>query len=122
MVETRAELPFIGDQVGLYRAQPGQPTWTCRVDRTAKAFYLTVHAFLSRHHSDRRRIDCGLLPLPSPGSWANRAFRSGLGVPIEMVYLDLGGTVVELISCLLYVRNRETLAELPPYREPGRSV
>jgi len=36
-----------------------------------------------------------------------------LGVPIEMVYLDLGGTVVELISCLLYVRNRETLAELP---------
>ena len=30
-----------------------------------------------------------------------------------MVYLDLGGTVVELISCLLYVRNRETLAELP---------
>jgi hypothetical protein len=24
--------------------------------------------------------------------------RSGLGVPIELVYLDLGGTVVELIS------------------------
>jgi len=25
MVETRAELPFIGDQVGLFRAQPGRP-------------------------------------------------------------------------------------------------
>jgi len=24
--------------------------------------------------------------------------RSGLGVPIDLVYLDLGGTVVELIS------------------------
>ena len=28
--------------------------------------------------------------------WASR--RSGLGVPISLVYLDLGGTVVELIS------------------------
>src|SRR5215472_659257 len=26
MVETRAELPFIGDPVGLFRAQPGRPT------------------------------------------------------------------------------------------------
>jgi len=25
LVETRAELPFIGDQVGLFRAQPGRP-------------------------------------------------------------------------------------------------
>jgi len=25
MVETLAELPFIGDQVGLFRAQPGRP-------------------------------------------------------------------------------------------------
>src|SRR5215831_8215678 len=29
MVETRAELPFIGDQVGLFRAQPGRPKRTC---------------------------------------------------------------------------------------------
>src|SRR5215471_19124291 len=29
MVETRAELPFIGDQVGLSRAQPGRPKRTC---------------------------------------------------------------------------------------------
>jgi catechol 2,3-dioxygenase-like lactoylglutathione lyase family enzyme len=28
----------------------------------------------------------------------DRIERSGLGVPIELVYLDLGGTVVELIS------------------------
>ena len=28
MVETRAELPFIGDQVGLFRAQPGRPKRT----------------------------------------------------------------------------------------------
>ena len=28
----------------------------------------------------------------------DRVERSGLGVPIELVYLDLGGTVVELIS------------------------
>ena len=25
MVETRAELPFIGDQIGLFRTQPGRP-------------------------------------------------------------------------------------------------
>jgi hypothetical protein len=29
MVETRAELPFIGDQVGLFRALPGRPKRTC---------------------------------------------------------------------------------------------
>src|SRR5215471_20460147 len=29
MVKTRAELPFIGDQVGLSRAQPGRPKRTC---------------------------------------------------------------------------------------------
>src|SRR5262249_2556082 len=29
MVETRAELQFIGDQVGLFRAQPGRPKRTC---------------------------------------------------------------------------------------------
>src|SRR5246127_4767645 len=29
----------------------------------------------------------------------DRIERSGLGVPIDLVYLDLGGTVVELISC-----------------------
>src|SRR5215469_7639927 len=29
MVETRAELPFIGDQVGLFKAQPGRPKRTC---------------------------------------------------------------------------------------------
>src|SRR6516164_1304367 len=29
MVETRAELPFIGDQVGLFRAQPGRRKRTC---------------------------------------------------------------------------------------------
>ena len=28
----------------------------------------------------------------------DRIERSGLGVPINLVYLDLGGTVVELIS------------------------
>jgi glyoxylase I family protein len=28
----------------------------------------------------------------------DRITRSGLGVPIDLVYLDLGGTVVELIS------------------------
>jgi catechol 2,3-dioxygenase-like lactoylglutathione lyase family enzyme len=28
----------------------------------------------------------------------DRIERSGLGVPIDLVYLDLGGTVVELIS------------------------
>ena len=28
MVETLAELPFIGDQVGLFRAQPGRPPST----------------------------------------------------------------------------------------------
>jgi hypothetical protein len=28
MVETRAELPFTGDQVGLFRAQPGRPKQT----------------------------------------------------------------------------------------------
>jgi hypothetical protein len=28
-VETLAELPFIGDQVGLFRAQPGRPKRTC---------------------------------------------------------------------------------------------
>jgi len=28
----------------------------------------------------------------------DRIERSGLGVPIELVYLDLGGTTVELIS------------------------
>jgi hypothetical protein len=26
MAETRAELPFIGDQVGLFKAQPGRPS------------------------------------------------------------------------------------------------
>src|SRR6516164_1966095 len=29
MVETRAELPFTGDQVGLFRARPGRPKRTC---------------------------------------------------------------------------------------------
>jgi hypothetical protein len=29
----------------------------------------------------------------------DRIERSGLGVPIDLVYLDLAGTVVELISC-----------------------
>jgi len=28
MGETRAKLPFIGDQVGLFRAQPGRPQQT----------------------------------------------------------------------------------------------
>src|SRR6516225_8497796 len=28
-VETRAELPFTGDQVGLFRARPGRPKRTC---------------------------------------------------------------------------------------------
>ena len=28
----------------------------------------------------------------------DRIERSGMGVPIDLVYLDLGGTVVELIS------------------------
>ena len=28
-METLAELPFIGDQVGLFRAQPGRPKRTC---------------------------------------------------------------------------------------------
>jgi hypothetical protein len=28
----------------------------------------------------------------------DRTERSGLGVPIDLVYLDLGGTVVELIT------------------------
>ena len=36
MVETRAELPFTGDQVGLFRAQPGRPKrsigWSRRVN------------------------------------------------------------------------------------------
>ena len=29
----------------------------------------------------------------------DRIEQSGLGVPIDLVYLDLGGTVVELIAC-----------------------
>jgi glyoxylase I family protein len=33
-----------------------------------------------------------------PVVWLDRIERSGLGVPIDLVYLDLGGTVVELIS------------------------
>ena len=35
----------------------------------------------------------------------DRIERSGLGVPIDLVYLDLGGTVVELIS---YEAERST--------------
>ena len=45
MVETRAELPFIGDQVGLSRAQPGRPKRTCNralVQQTATAEVLQV--------------------------------------------------------------------------------
>jgi hypothetical protein len=33
MVETRAELPFTGDQVGLFRAQPGRRSMRARVVR-----------------------------------------------------------------------------------------
>ena len=39
----------------------------------------------------------------------DRIERSGLGVPIDLAYLDLGGTVVELISlmrALLSIRLR----------------
>jgi hypothetical protein len=31
----------------------------------------------------------------------DRIERSGLGVPIDLVYLDLGGTVVELIASMM---------------------
>jgi catechol 2,3-dioxygenase-like lactoylglutathione lyase family enzyme len=38
----------------------------------------------------------------------DRIERSGLGVPIDLVYLDLGGTVVELISYEGYGRPGST--------------
>jgi glyoxylase I family protein len=50
---------------------------TDQLDRTVQ-FYTEVLGFMVKA---RDRID-----------------RSGLGVPIDLVYLDLGGTVVELIS------------------------
>jgi len=47
MVETLAELPFIGEQVGLFRAQPGRPK--CRMKRSRRfpglAITITVLAF-----------------------------------------------------------------------------
>jgi len=46
MVETRAELQFIGDQVGLFRAQPSRPKRTCnstwRQSGCAQLFKLVV--------------------------------------------------------------------------------
>ena len=50
---------------------------TDRLDRTVQ-FYTEVLGFTVKAH--------------------DRIERSGLGVPIDLVYLDLGGTVVELIS------------------------
>jgi catechol 2,3-dioxygenase-like lactoylglutathione lyase family enzyme len=50
---------------------------TDQLDRTVQ-FYTEVLGFAAK---SRDRIE-----------------RSGLGVPIDLVYLDLGGTVVELIS------------------------
>src|SRR5215470_1103666 len=38
MGETRAELPFTGDQVGLFRAQPGRPKQTCNPSYSALGF------------------------------------------------------------------------------------
>jgi glyoxylase I family protein len=50
---------------------------TDQLDRTVQ-FYTEVLGFTVKAH--------------------DRIERSGLGVPIDLVYLDLGGTVVELIS------------------------
>jgi len=50
---------------------------TDQLDRTVR-FYTEVLGFTVKAH--------------------DRIERSGLGVPVDLVYLDLGGTVVELIS------------------------
>jgi catechol 2,3-dioxygenase-like lactoylglutathione lyase family enzyme len=36
----------------------------------------------------------------------DRIERSGLGVPIDLVYLDLGGTVVELIATMTHTSTQ----------------
>ena len=52
----------------------------------------------------------------------DRIERSGLGVPIDLVYLDLGGTVVELIGDDLDVVNPLEHYRLPTFinRDPSR--
>ena len=46
MVETLAELPFIGDQVGLFRAQPGRPASYLPTGRSAVCLSVTTRLLL----------------------------------------------------------------------------
>src|SRR5215469_8237064 len=48
MGETRAELPFTADQVGLFRAQPGRPKRACRPRSAAFAKNRGPEATVSR--------------------------------------------------------------------------
>jgi catechol 2,3-dioxygenase-like lactoylglutathione lyase family enzyme len=52
----------------------------------------------------------------------NRIDRSSLGVPMDLVYLDLGGTVVELICtrALLSSRLRRVSTEIRAHLRHGR--
>src|SRR6516225_8374512 len=49
-------------------------------------------------HGPARKNRAVLYRCPGIHRLRDRIERSGLGVPIDLVYLDLGGTVVELIS------------------------
>src|SRR6516162_8334227 len=47
-VETRAELPFTGDQVGLFRARPGRPKRTCNRSKDKHRYRTGAEESLAR--------------------------------------------------------------------------
>ena len=68
---------------------------TDRLERTVE-FYTDVLGFAVRAH--------------------DRIERSGLGTPIDLVYLELGGTTVELISYAVFCLKKKTQSEHLGYR------
>jgi hypothetical protein len=81
MVETRAELPFTGDQVGLFRAQPGRPKQTCNPLRLLTS---GRRSGPSRHRTLRATLDWSYDVLSEP----ERAVLRRLGIFMGGFTLD----------------------------------
>ena len=85
MVETLAELPFIGDQVGLFKPRPSRPQRTCRTRSANARFFMFLNGFclygdlippIADRNRDRKlarlRRPLGVIRVISPSFYAGR--------------------------------------------------
>ena len=107
MVETRAELPFFGDQVGLFRAQPGRPRRTCN-SRGVACLSWGIDNNLTRKLSSADPVQIAMLKgvtagtvnlglalwqggaLPEPGIMAAAGVTGFLGYGVSLVLFVMG--------------------------------